>query len=127
MSASRASGAPRLPYMPGVDGLQLLAAARAQDPGLPVVLMTAQATLQSAIQAGHPELIPWLFVGKVALEDIPILAARAHEGVVRPPHYMPQMFRDMNGLAIWLGVSSFWGRLNNAEIARYHERLFGRL
>ena len=37
--------------MPGVDGLQLLAAARAQDPGLPVVLMTAQATLQSAIQA----------------------------------------------------------------------------
>ncbi|MGZ8471587.1 MAG: response regulator, partial [Gemmatirosa sp.] len=37
--------------MPGVDGLQLLAAARAQDPTLPVVLMTAQATLQSAIQA----------------------------------------------------------------------------
>jgi two-component system response regulator HydG len=37
--------------MPGVDGLQLLAAARAQDPALPVVLMTAQATLQSAIQA----------------------------------------------------------------------------
>ncbi|GLC27892.1 sigma-54-dependent transcriptional regulator [Roseisolibacter agri] len=37
--------------MPGVDGLQLLAAAHAQDPTLPVVLMTAQATLQSAIQA----------------------------------------------------------------------------
>src|SRR4051812_9103655 len=37
--------------MPGVDGLQLLAAARAMDPAPPVVLMTAQATLQSAIQA----------------------------------------------------------------------------
>ncbi|HET9426612.1 MAG TPA: sigma-54 dependent transcriptional regulator [Gemmatimonadaceae bacterium] len=37
--------------MPGVDGLQLRAAARAQDPSLPVVLMTAQATLQSAMQA----------------------------------------------------------------------------
>ncbi len=37
--------------MPGVDGVQLLAAARAQDPHLPVILMTAQATLQSAVQA----------------------------------------------------------------------------
>ena len=37
--------------MPGVDGLQILAAAHAVDPTLPVVLMTAQATLQSAIQA----------------------------------------------------------------------------
>jgi two-component system response regulator HydG len=37
--------------MPGVDGLQILAAAHAVDPALPVILMTAQATLQSAIQA----------------------------------------------------------------------------
>src|SRR5690242_7695639 len=37
--------------MPGVDGLAVLAAARAQDADLPVILMTAQATLQSAIQA----------------------------------------------------------------------------
>ncbi|HEX6631797.1 MAG TPA: sigma-54 dependent transcriptional regulator, partial [Gemmatimonadaceae bacterium] len=37
--------------MPGVDGVQLLAAARARDPHLPVILMTAQATLQSAMQA----------------------------------------------------------------------------
>jgi two-component system response regulator HydG len=37
--------------MPGVDGLEVLAAARAQDADTPVILMTAQATLQSAIQA----------------------------------------------------------------------------
>jgi two-component system response regulator HydG len=37
--------------MPGVDGLQILGAARALDPHMPVVLMTAQATLQSAMQA----------------------------------------------------------------------------
>jgi len=37
--------------MPGVDGVQLLAAARAHDADLPVILMTAQATLQSAMQA----------------------------------------------------------------------------
>ena len=37
--------------MPGVDGVQILAAAKQRDPDLPVILMTAQATLQSAMQA----------------------------------------------------------------------------
>ncbi len=37
--------------MPGVTGVEVLAAARALDPTLPVILMTAQATLQTAIQA----------------------------------------------------------------------------
>jgi DNA-binding NtrC family response regulator len=37
--------------MPQVGGLEVLAAARAHDPEVPVVLMTAQATLQTAMQA----------------------------------------------------------------------------
>lgn len=37
--------------MPGVGGLEILSAARATDPDMPVILMTAQATLQSAMQA----------------------------------------------------------------------------
>ena len=37
--------------MPGVTGTDLLAAVREQDPETPVILMTAQASLQSAIQA----------------------------------------------------------------------------
>ncbi|HET6679871.1 MAG TPA: sigma-54 dependent transcriptional regulator [Gemmatimonadaceae bacterium] len=37
--------------MPNVGGLQVLAAARLRDPDTPVILMTAQATLQSAMQA----------------------------------------------------------------------------
>lgn len=80
--------------------------------------------LQSAIAAGRPELIRWLFVGKVALEDIPVLAERAHEGVVRPPRYVPQLFDDLNGLAMWLGVSTFWGRLNNRAVLTHYERMF---
>lgn len=80
--------------------------------------------LQSAIAAGRPELIRWLFVGKVALEDIPVLAERAHEGVVRPPRYVPGLFDDLNGLAMWLGVSTFWGRLNNRAVLTHYERMF---
>jgi DNA-binding NtrC family response regulator len=37
--------------MPNVSGLDVLSAARAQDPDAAVILMTAQATLQSAMQA----------------------------------------------------------------------------
>src|SRR6059058_5867800 len=37
--------------MPGVSGTEILAAVRDQDPETPVILMTAQASLQSAIQA----------------------------------------------------------------------------
>ncbi len=37
--------------MPGVTGIDVLSAVREQDPELPVILMTAQASLQSAVQA----------------------------------------------------------------------------
>jgi DNA-binding NtrC family response regulator len=37
--------------MPGITGVEILAAAHEHDPDLPVILMTAQATLQSAMQA----------------------------------------------------------------------------
>jgi len=37
--------------MPGITGLDVLAAVRERDPEVPVILMTAQASLQSAVQA----------------------------------------------------------------------------
>jgi uncharacterized protein (TIGR02421 family) len=80
--------------------------------------------LRSAIAAGRPDIISWLFVGKAALEDLPVLCARAHEGIVSPPKYVPPMFRDMNGLAIWLGISTFWGRLRSQAIQQHYEKIF---
>jgi len=80
--------------------------------------------LRTAIAAGRPELIRWLFVGKIALEDIPVLAARAHEGVVKPPRYIPDIFRDLNGLAIWLGISTFWSRLKNRAVHEHYTKMF---
>jgi uncharacterized protein (TIGR02421 family) len=79
--------------------------------------------LRAAIASGRPELARWLFVGKVALEDVPVLAMRAHQGVVQPPRFVPDMFRDLNGLAIWLGISTFWGRLKSGSIHRHYTRI----
>jgi uncharacterized protein (TIGR02421 family) len=78
--------------------------------------------LRAAIKYGKAELIPWLFVGKVHLDDVEVLAAHAHEGVVRPPEFLPPMFRDLNGLSIWLAISTFWGRLPKERDRRKRER-----
>ncbi|MEZ4226525.1 MAG: flavohemoglobin expression-modulating QEGLA motif protein [Polyangiaceae bacterium] len=68
--------------------------------------------LRRAIVTGRAELARWLFVGKVHLDDVAVLAGRAHEGVVAPPRFVPHLFNDLKGLAIWLGVSTFWGRMS---------------
>jgi uncharacterized protein (TIGR02421 family) len=84
------------------------------------------AFIQSAIQHKQAELIPFLFVGKVAHEDIPILARKVNEGVIKPPRYLPPMFRDLNGLAIWMAYSTFFTRLASEATADFYGKLFAR-
>ena len=79
--------------------------------------------LRTAIATGHPEQIRWLFVGKVALPDVPVLAAHAHEGIVRPPRFVPELFQNLNGLGIWLGISTLFGRLKRRALTRHYEAL----
>jgi uncharacterized protein (TIGR02421 family) len=82
------------------------------------------AFIRACIEHDRPELIPFLFVGKIAHEDVPVLFARTNDGVVRPPKYLPQMFRDLNGLAIWMSYSTFFTRLAGAEVSEHYARLF---
>ena len=82
------------------------------------------AFIRSAIQHNRLDLVPFLFVGKVAHEDVPVLALRVAEGVVRPPRYVPPMFRDLNGLAIWMAYSTFFSQLGGEAIADHYARLF---
>ena len=70
------------------------------------------------------DLIPFLVVGKVAHEDVPALARRVADGVVRPPRFLPPMFRDLNGLAIWMAYSSFFSRLSGDAILEHYGKLF---
>jgi len=82
------------------------------------------AFIRSAIQHDRVDLIPMLFVGKVAHEDVPVLARRLADGVVRPPLYLPPMFRDLNGLAIWMAYSTFFSQLGGEAIAEHYAGLF---
>jgi uncharacterized protein (TIGR02421 family) len=84
------------------------------------------AFIRSAIQHSRVDLLPYLFVGKVAHEDVPVLAKRVTDGVVKPPRYLPPMFRDLNGLAIWMAYSTFFSQLAGETISDYYARLFAR-
>ncbi len=83
------------------------------------------AFIRSAIQHDRVDLIPMLFVGKVAHEDVPVLAQRVSDGVVRPPKYIPPMFRDTNGLAIWMAYSTFFSQLGGDAVADHYGKMFG--
>jgi uncharacterized protein (TIGR02421 family) len=84
------------------------------------------AFIRSAIQHDRVDLLPFLFVGKVAHEDVPVLARRVADGVVKPPFYLPPMFRDPNGLAIWMAYSTFFSQLGGEAIAEHYAKLFAR-
>lgn len=80
--------------------------------------------LRSCIRVAKPYLIPYLFVGKLHVEDIPLLYAKHLEGLVDPPKYLPMHFRDLNGLAVWMSFSSFFNRVDLQSVQSHYKRLF---
>lgn len=84
------------------------------------------AFIRAAFQQGRAHLIPFLFVGKVAHEDVPVLWARTADGVVKPPVHVPPLFRDLNGLAIWMAYSGFFSRLGTDAVTEYYAKMFSR-
>jgi uncharacterized protein (TIGR02421 family) len=80
--------------------------------------------IRSAIRAARPELVRFLFVGKVAHEDVPVLWSRVADGVVRPPKFLPPLFSDLNGLAIWMAYSTFFSQMGFQEMFDYYAQLF---
>ena len=83
--------------------------------------------IRSAIQSGVPEIIPMLFVGKVTLDDLPLLYERYLEGVITGPRYLPPMFKDLNGLYVWFGFSSSISEMNMARVQQHFNKLFKQL
>ena len=65
--------------------------------------------LRQAIQGGQARHIPLLFCGKVGLEEVPLLAALADEGLIEPPAHLPPPFADLRGLCAWLCCAGWLG------------------
>ena len=80
--------------------------------------------IRSAIAAGLPELIPMLFVGKITLEDIPVLYEHYLEGIIEPPRYLPSIFRDLNGLYVWFGFSNGMALVDMKRVQKHFLKAF---
>ncbi len=80
--------------------------------------------MRAAIQAGHPHLIPFLFVGKVHSDDVPLLYRKYKEGIVDPPKYLPPQFADLDGVAVWMSFSSFLNQIDMKRVSVHYEKIF---
>lgn len=65
--------------------------------------------LQDAVETGRLERIPLMFVGKISLDDIPMLERRVADGLIRPPIHLPPFIRDLHGLAAMTAFGSLLG------------------
>lgn len=80
--------------------------------------------MRAAIRAGRPYLLPFLFVGKIHVDDIPLLYQKHKEGVVDGPLFLPPQFRDLNGVAVWMSFSSFFNLVDLRRIQEHYDKLF---
>jgi hypothetical protein len=65
-----------------------------------------------------------MFVGKVTLDDIPVLYQHLLEGTIVAPRYLPSMFADINGLYVWFGFSSSLGLVDMGRVKNHFSKLF---
>ena len=81
-------------------------------------------TKRAAIRSGKPHLIPFLFVGKLHVDDVPLLYKLFEEGIVDTPKILPPQFSDLNGIAVWMSFSSFLNQIDMELIQKHYEDLF---
>ncbi len=72
--------------------------------------------IQLAVRKGKLEQIPLLFCGKTTLEDMRTLRQLVDQGLVVPPKYLPEQFRDLNALSAWMCFSNFLNHLSMERI-----------
>jgi len=80
--------------------------------------------MRSAVRAGKPKLLPFLFVGKVHVDDVPLLYQKFEEGIIDAPKHLPPVFRDLSGLSVWMSFSNFLNTVNLKKVQEHYDRLF---
>lgn len=82
--------------------------------------------IRAAIRRGHPELIPFMYAGKLHVDDIPLLYQRHHEGIIDAPQLLPPQFEDLTGLAVWMSFSNFLTQMNLDKVQRHFDEIFAK-
>ncbi|MEE9229697.1 MAG: flavohemoglobin expression-modulating QEGLA motif protein [Acidobacteriota bacterium] len=80
--------------------------------------------IRVAIKMHRPEFVRFLFVGKLTLEDVPILVHKSQEDLVNPPQHVPPWIKDMHFMAASMSLSTFLNRIQLDAVERYYDRVF---
>jgi len=82
--------------------------------------------IRTAIRRGRPELIRFLFVGKLHVRDVPLLYQKHLEGIVQAPTYIPPPFADLSGLAVWMSFSNYLNQVDLKTVQDDYDALFSK-
>lgn len=80
--------------------------------------------IRTAIRKGHPEIVPFLFAGKLHVDDVPLLYHKSLEGIIGAPELLPPQFQDLNGLAVWMSFSNFLNTVDMNLVTAHYDALF---
>ncbi|MES2962346.1 MAG: flavohemoglobin expression-modulating QEGLA motif protein [Bdellovibrionota bacterium] len=80
--------------------------------------------IRTAIRKGKPEIVPFLFCGKMHVNDVPMLYQKSLEGIIDAPALLPKHFEDLNGLAVWMSFSNFLNVVNMKKVSEFYDGLF---
>jgi uncharacterized protein (TIGR02421 family) len=86
-------------------------------------LLRVQNFLRVAVQLRRLDLIRLLFVGKVAIADVPDLAELRAAGLLGPACYLPSWARDLRPLVATMAFSGFLNRVNLPVVRAHYERI----
>jgi uncharacterized protein (TIGR02421 family) len=79
--------------------------------------------VQYCLIRNKTEYIPFLFCGKLNLDEVPALYAAVQEGLVVKPKWIPSQFQDLSSLSSWFISAAALGQMVDPG---YHEK-FGRM
>lgn len=80
--------------------------------------------MRAAVRAGRPETLPYLFAGKLHVNDVPLIYELAQDGIVAAPQFLPPQFRDLQGVTVWMAFSNFLNRLDLKRVQEHYDQLF---
>ncbi|WP_436794189.1 flavohemoglobin expression-modulating QEGLA motif protein [Actinospongicola halichondriae] len=96
-----------------------------KDLGYGKGLVLTYAYMRVAIRSGRLDRIPVLFCGKVDINNMGAINDLYDEGLIEPPGFLPEVFRDVNALAAQVAFSRFLRDLDFDRLAADYAPLLG--
>tara|TARA_B100001750_G_scaffold62160_2_gene49410 strand:- start:2540 stop:3796 length:1257 start_codon:yes stop_codon:yes gene_type:complete len=79
---------------------------------------------RSAVSRSREDVLRLVFAGKMELDDIPIIAKMAKDGLVKTPEFIPPWASDLNFLICYFAFSVFIDDIDYKKVGEYYDKLF---